>query len=172
MACFSPVWSDLPRQRAEIVKGLLFGLFGLISMTVPFQVTPGVFVDARIIVICIAGIYGGTLPALLAALMVGMVRWGIGGVGVPGALVSIITATVIGLWVRRDHQARATKPRALLLLSIGVLLALAATSWGVLISRIDFSVMRQDALDDYCSLSAESAAAGSVNRQPGNEPRQ
>ncbi|MBI1258139.1 MAG: PAS domain-containing protein [Chloroflexi bacterium] len=131
------------RQRQQLTKGLLFGLFGLISMTMPIQIAPGLFYDARTIVICIAAIYAGTLPVLMTALMVAIFRIVIGGIGVPGALVSIITATVIGLLVRRDRQRYGTNPRALLLLGIGLTLALLGSLWSIVFSRVDPGIIGQ-----------------------------
>jgi PAS domain S-box-containing protein len=138
-----PRLERIPRQSQEIVKGLLFGLFALISMTTPIQIAPGLFYDARTIVICIAGIYGGTLPALMTALMVGIFRLAIGGVGVPGALVSVVTATVIGLWVKRYHESHRKKAGMLLLLGIGFALAALGSLWSIVFSHIDPNVVGQ-----------------------------
>ncbi len=135
-----PRFERLQARAKRLVNGVLFGAFGVISMTIPIQIEPGVFYDARTIVVCIAGIYGGEVPALIAVVMVAAYRIVLGGAGVSGALASITVAAIIGVIVRRYYHIKQRRPQARLLIGIGLTLALQGTVWAVLLSHIGFSV--------------------------------
>src|SRR4051794_15552096 len=77
----SPRLQHLPLTVRQIINGLLFGLFAVISMTLPIQIAPGMFYDARSLVICAAGIYLGVIPATIAGVIVFTYRLILGGVG-------------------------------------------------------------------------------------------
>ncbi len=131
-----PRLDQLQARAKNLVNGLLFGTFGVISMTIPIQVEPGFFLDGRTIVVCIAGIYGGPISALIAALMTAFYRFMIGGLGVSGALASITIAGLLGIAIRRYYQQRQqARPNGSVLLGSGIVLALQGTLWGLLLSH-------------------------------------
>ncbi|HVU12478.1 MAG TPA: ATP-binding protein [Phototrophicaceae bacterium] len=131
-----PRLDQLQARAKNLVNGLLFGTFGVISMTIPIQVEPGFFLDGRTVVVCIAGIYGGPISALIAALMTAFYRFMIGGLGVSGALASITIAGLLGIAIRRYYQQRQqARPNGSVLLGSGIVLALQGTLWGLLLSH-------------------------------------
>ena len=136
-----PRLEHLTPRLQSLIRGVVFGFFAVISMTVPIQVIPGLFYDGRTIVIAVAGIFGGALPALIAALMVAIVRLWIGGVGVPGALVSLITSAAISIFLYRYYQQRRSEPSSGALLLVGATLALLGSAWTVIFSGVALSVV-------------------------------
>ncbi len=117
-------WSRLNRQ---LLAGLIFGLGALTSMLDPFEVSDqGVYVDGRNMFLAFGAAFTGWPGALVAAAMVGIVRFSMGGIGVGAALMSAIIAISVGLgWRRFISPAIAYRPAALALLGAGVTLTAA-----------------------------------------------
>ncbi len=137
----APYLERFAQRQQQIIKGLVFGAFAVISMTIPIQVTQGLFYDARTIVVCIAGLYGGPISALIAVVIVGVYRVLLGGIGTSGALASVLTAALIGAGLHRYFEWRGTKPNALMLLLTGVALAAFGTLFVATLSGISLSVL-------------------------------
>ena len=76
----------------QLLSGILYGSVSVIGMMTPVNFAPGVIFDGRSIVICVAGLFGGPVTGIVAALIAGIYRMGLGG---GGALmgVSVITAS-------------------------------------------------------------------------------
>ncbi len=138
----APRLEPITRRMSNLINGVLFGAFAVISMTMPIQVQPGLFYDGRTIVICIAGIYGGVIPAVIAAAMVAVYRLFLGGIGARNGVGSALTAALIGILVYRYCERRGSKPRPLELLALGFLLAVSGLIWTALIPDIGLSVLQ------------------------------
>ncbi len=111
------------RFEYRLVVGLLFGLVGVIGMMTPVRFAPGVIYDGRSIVLSLAGLFGGAVPAAVAALFCGAYRFFY--VGGPGAWVG--TAVVVesaalgaGLHYLRRRNEWWVRPAPLLLFSLVV----------------------------------------------------
>ena len=133
-----PRIAQISRSAQTILKGLVFGTFGVISMMTPVEIMPGLFYDGRTIVICIAGIYGGPLSAGIAVLMVSIYRLSLGGIGVPAALASAVTAALLGVALHAFFEHRETKPhettRKLITFTLaGAALAVMGIGWLLLL---------------------------------------
>lgn len=108
----------------RILTGILFGLATIIGMIAPAKVAPGVFFDGRSIILSIAGLFAGSLPALLAAVIAATFRYITGGAGVPMGLLVITVSTSIGIFfhvLRERSKLQLTVP---VLLGIGYLVHL------------------------------------------------
>lgn len=82
--------------RLKLLSGLMYGIAGIVSMTAPLSLRPGLFYDGRSIILAVAGVFGGPVAAGVAALMTAAYRIAIGG---PGALVGtlvILEAAALG----------------------------------------------------------------------------
>ena len=137
-----PLLARFSRRVIDIINGLLFGTFALISMLQPITIAPGIFYDGRTIVIAIAGFYGGPIPALIAAAMASVFRLWLGGAGTLGGIGSAISAALLSIVVRsyilRRGQWRPTKPQLIL---IGVALPLINGFWTLTVSNFDVSIL-------------------------------
>jgi LytS/YehU family sensor histidine kinase len=79
-----------------VILGLLFGGTAIYAMLYSVEVMEGVIVDARIVLVAIAGTFGGPVSALIAALVVASYRIYLGGVGTTAGVAVIILAGIIG----------------------------------------------------------------------------
>lgn len=64
--------------KKRLLLGLLFGAVAVLGMATPVVFEPGIIFDGRTIVLAVAGVVGGVLPAAIAAAY----RYSSGGAGV------------------------------------------------------------------------------------------
>ena len=127
----------------RILTGCLFGGVAVGVMINPVHLLPGLVFDTRSVVISMAGLFGGPLPAALAALIAMTYRVWQGGVGVtPGVLV-IISSALLGVagyqWRKRHPEI--TKPLYLygfgLLVHVVMLLCMLSLPWSVALKALN-----------------------------------
>ncbi len=94
----------------QVVAGCAIGAIGLALMVSPWTLTEGLIFDTRSILLSIAGLFFGFVPAVIGALMTVTFRLTQGGVGVWVGVAVIVTSTAIGLGWR--HYARNRQLRA------------------------------------------------------------
>lgn len=86
--------------------GVILGLIGVSIMMNPWEFTPGVIIDARSILFSVCGLFFGTVPTLIATLIVGAYRLYLGGIGVWTGLAVIATSSAVGIawrhWRKKD----------------------------------------------------------------------
>ncbi len=83
-----------------VIIGMIVGGIGLIVMAMSWQLVPGIRFDTRSILLCISGLFFGTVPTMIAMAMTITMRLIQGGGAWTGALV-IISSGGIGLLWRR-----------------------------------------------------------------------
>ena len=84
----------------QVFAGLLFGSLCVVGMHTPLVLEPGVFFDARSIVLSMAGLFGGLLSASIAAAVATTTRLWLGGPGAEIALQMIFLCVAFGLAYR------------------------------------------------------------------------
>ena len=96
------------RLTSQILHGLLFGAVGVVGMMTPVHFQPGIIFDGRSIILSVAGLFGGPIVALLAALMCGAYRLWLGGVGTAMGVSVILASAALGVafchWRRRANR--------------------------------------------------------------------
>ncbi|WP_406624458.1 EAL domain-containing protein [Acidovorax sp. SDU_ACID1] len=97
------LWRSHPLV-GQAVSGLIFGGICVVGMLAPVTVAPGVIIDARSVVLSMAGLFGGPLVAAIAAVMAIAGRLSLGGAGAATSVQVILVCTLAGLAYR---QARA-----------------------------------------------------------------
>lgn len=96
-----PFGSALPSRWRDVITGVLVGLMGIALMANPWTVRPGVFFDARSILLGIAGLFFGLIPTALAAAIAGAYRLIVDGPGAMSGLAVILGCAGCGLiWGR------------------------------------------------------------------------
>ena len=73
-----------PGQKSILAQfpiGATLGFIGIAIMMNPWEFMPGVIFDTRSILLSITGLFFGTVPTLVAALMTGGYRLSLGGTG-------------------------------------------------------------------------------------------
>jgi PAS domain S-box-containing protein len=92
----------------RLAIGLIFGVAGFLSMAEPLEITPGVIVDARSVVVALSAGFSGIIGVAATTIIVITVRLWIGGAGtVAGVAVIIVTAvggTLYWYFVTRHRQ--------------------------------------------------------------------
>jgi LytS/YehU family sensor histidine kinase len=63
----------------KIIAGLLFGAVTIIGMVNPVVFSPGIVFDGRSVIISIAGLFCGPVPATITALIAAIYRIWLGG---------------------------------------------------------------------------------------------
>ncbi|HOM98705.1 MAG TPA: ATP-binding protein [Acidobacteriota bacterium] len=97
-------WRTLSSFSRSFLKGALFGGTAVIGMTVSLEWAPGVFYDGRSVILPLAGLFGGTWPAVLAAALSGGYRLLLGGPGLWAGLATIGLTTALGIIFRRRYR--------------------------------------------------------------------
>jgi len=119
------VWIKKRRQQnlfSKLFTGFILGGIGIVLMITPWTLYPGVVFDTRSIMLSVTGLFFGTIPTLVAMLVMGIYRIILGGDGMMMGVAVIVTAGTIGIVWRKFRLAKVhhNKFRELLLLGIVV----------------------------------------------------
>ncbi|WP_158284066.1 PAS domain S-box protein [Azospirillum sp. TSO22-1] len=112
LALVAILYGDLEHRLASrprlwpLVCGALFGAGTLISMVQPVPVAAGVIIDARSVMLGLAGPICGPVAAALAAAMAAAYRVWLGGAGMYAGLGTIVSSALIGVGFARIAAAR------------------------------------------------------------------
>jgi len=85
------------RWYEKVLAGLVVGAIGLVLMLTPWTLFKGLIFDTRTILLAVSGLFLGTIPTLIAIVLLGICRIIIGGSGIVMGVSVIITSGVIGL---------------------------------------------------------------------------
>ncbi|MCR3921185.1 MAG: PAS domain S-box protein, partial [Firmicutes bacterium] len=85
------------KLASEFIKGLLISLIGIIVMSIPFVLRPGLVFDTRSILIGVTALMYGTIPTVVVVVVASVYRIIQGGVGIYVGLAVIVTSATIGL---------------------------------------------------------------------------
>lgn len=84
----------------RIAEGMLFGGIALIAMKVTVHHHTGFIYDGRSVVLAMAGLFGGAVPAGIAVAAAGIYRYILGGPGLWAGELTIVTSALAGLAFR------------------------------------------------------------------------
>ena len=91
-----------PKSISEkIIAGLVLSSIGIILMSTPWMMVPGISFDMRSVLLSISGLFFGPIPTIITMLAVGAVRLFIGGSGLWMGLAVILFSGSIGLLWRK-----------------------------------------------------------------------
>jgi len=119
----------------QILTGVLAGGLGIAIMLNPLDFGHGVVFDTRSVLLCITGLFLGTLPTVLAVLMTGAFRLAMGGVGVSMGIAVIVTSGGIGLVWRHLGRNREVSPSLVELYLLGIVVHVAMLGWALILPR-------------------------------------
>jgi len=83
--------------KSKIFTGVLLGGIGILLMLTPWVLGPGLVFDSRSVLLCIAGLFFGTIPTIIAIVITSAYRIMLGGDGLWMGLAVIISSGAIGL---------------------------------------------------------------------------
>ena len=112
-------------RTGQIAAGLAYGGICIFGMMTPIVLAPGVIFDARSVILAIAGLFGGPLPAGIAAVLAAGYRTWLGGAGAEIGVAVILTSTCFGLAYREMVRRGWVQIRGEELLAFGFLVHLA-----------------------------------------------
>lgn len=108
------------RHMGKVATGTLLGGVAIFCMVTAFQFTPGIYFDGRTVAVSLAGLFGGSVGALIAMTMAGVTRWLMGGQGLWIGLTGIVLSGLCGLWARHLIRRNNWPPNALHLWCVGI----------------------------------------------------
>ena len=123
-----------PERQRNIVLGIAFGFMAIGSMMMSFPMGFGIFGDLRNVVVAVAAIVGGPVPALIAAAVAAAFRVHQGGQFV-AAVVGIVLTAALSIGFARIKLAKT--PRNLAFFGI----VLAITNSSLPLAALSFSTL-------------------------------
>jgi len=123
-----------PERERNIVLGIAFGFMAIGSMMMSFPMGPGIIGDLRNVVVAVAAIVGGPIPALIAAAVAAAFRIHHGGQFV-AAVVGIVLTAALSIGFARIKLAKT--PRNLAFFGI----VLAITNSSLPLAALSFSTL-------------------------------
>lgn len=105
---------------AKIIVGLVVSSIGVILMSTPWMMVPGIAFDMRSVLLSVSGLFFGPIPTIIAMLITGLIRFYNGGDGLWMGLAVILTSGSIGLLWRRFRPNWKSNNYYLELLAMGL----------------------------------------------------
>ena len=134
-----PFLKNLPSTAQQFIIGLLFGIIALLGMRVQIEVTTGISIDSRVVIVAIASVFGGFRAGLTAGSMVSLYRYSLGGIGTTAGIGAIIVGALIGGIFRYRWYAHLTYMRHRHFLLLGIALAIQGLLW-VFVMPLDIAI--------------------------------
>jgi diguanylate cyclase (GGDEF)-like protein/PAS domain S-box-containing protein len=95
-------WNSFIARYLDFAMGTLLGLAALIAMQLPVHLADGVSIDARTILVAIAGYYFGWRGGLAAFALAAIYRFTLGGIGMSAGIVALGSVATLGaVWQRQ-----------------------------------------------------------------------
>ncbi|BDD88377.1 PAS domain S-box protein [Desulfofustis limnaeus] len=123
---------SIPKQ---LLTGCVLGGIGIAIMLNPWSFGQGIQFDTRSVLLCITGLFFGTIPVLLAMLIIGTFRAFLDGSGLATGIAVIITSGFIGLAWRHLRWRKGTTPSFGELYLLGLIVHLTMLACMVLLPR-------------------------------------
>ncbi|MBW2029511.1 MAG: response regulator [Deltaproteobacteria bacterium] len=115
--------------RDKVIAGFVFGGITLGGMLLPYQYSPGVIFDGRSIVLAMAGLFGGWMPASIASALAALYRLYLGGTGALTGVGVIFTSAALGVLFHMRIRGRVHALRTATLCSLGFIVHVAMLIW-------------------------------------------
>jgi PAS domain S-box-containing protein len=128
----------------QVLLGVLFGCVTLMGIANPVNFAPGLIFDGRSIVLSVAGVVAGGIPAAIAAGMAGVYRFQLGGIGASVGVMVIVQSALLGVLAREWWIRHQTKPQVPHYIAFGVAVQLAQLAAFTLIpNRAGYAFIEQ-----------------------------
>jgi hypothetical protein len=125
-----------PKSISEkIIAGLVLSSIGIILMSTPWMMVPGITFDMRSVLLSVSGLFFGPIPTVIAMLATGFVRLSIGGAGLWMGLAVILLSGSIGLLWRNFRPNWKSKNYYVELLALGLVVHITMSALTVLLPR-------------------------------------
>ncbi|MBS67852.1 MAG: histidine kinase [Pseudomonas sp.] len=155
-------WNRSGQRSAQLLAGLWFGSACIIGMLMTSTGQTGIILDARTVVLSMAGLFGGPLVAAIAGTLAGAYRLWLGGPGVVPGIANILLPIAFGLTYGCAYRKRLLGIGFWQLLAFGLLLHLCAVALIALMlpSDLGTTAVREAALPALLTLPIATATLG------------
>ena len=123
----------LGNRSRKLISGLLAGSVGILIMSVPFDLAPGIVYDTRTILVSVTTLTFGPFPGIIAMAMTTAARLVRGGPGAWVGTATIVSSYLIGLFWHLTIMKKAWKSRLLPVFLMGVLVHAVMLAWQLLL---------------------------------------
>jgi len=155
-------WQD-GQFVGKALAGMLFGGVCVIGMLSPVTLAPGVIFDARSVVLCLAGLFGGPIVGVIAGAIAGGYRFYLGGGGAPVGVSVVIACVVLGIAFRYAHRNHRLPVNLYTLLLFGLVVHLVVIAiFTQLPPAVVEKVMRTIALPFVVAFTPATAVLGAI----------
>lgn len=86
---------NMNKYVMSLIIGLIFGIIAIVCMQIPIRINEGIVIDARVVLVALSASMGGGISALISALLVGVYRIHLGGIGMIPGLLAIAFAAIV-----------------------------------------------------------------------------
>ena len=124
----------------KILTGAIVGIIGVAVMLNPWKLSPGVYFDARSVLLSVSGLFFGPVPTMVAMIMAAVFRLHIGGAGAGMGVCSIAASGAIGIAWKFLRRKSLENIRLSELYTFGVIVNLVVLSFAVMLPRPLFAV--------------------------------
>ena len=90
-------WQPGKATTLQGLTGVILGGMGIVIMLTPWQLIPGVFFDTRSVLLCVSGLFFGTVTTVIAIIATGAFRLIQGGSGALTGVLVILSSGAIGI---------------------------------------------------------------------------
>ncbi|HAF61705.1 MAG TPA: hypothetical protein DCK95_05215 [Anaerolineaceae bacterium] len=147
----------------QVIRGVLFGLVAIATMSIPVNFSSGIFFDGRSVVLSIGGLFGGPIVALIASITASLYRIHVGGVGMFTGVGSILIAAGSGIFYRNFIKRNVKTLNFWRLLIFGLCVHIILIGWfSTLPGGVFFDVIHDIAIKYLTVFSLATAILGSV----------
>ena len=122
-----------------LINGLIFSVIAGIGMMMHIELMPGRIIDGRIMLVGLAGAYGGLVSGVTATLLVSIFRIFIGGPIILGCI-GIIGGGIIGILFGFKNKSQDGSHNTKTLLLLGLVLTLHAQLWVPILLPLDIAL--------------------------------
>ena len=122
-------FSRVPPLRKNLFDGTAFGAIAILGMTMPIEITSGLVLDGRDVIIVIATVFGGPIVGVVATALVSAFRFYMGGIGTFAGIAALVSAFGVGVLFQLIYRLPPHKIRWPHTLSLGVLVGILSLGW-------------------------------------------
>ncbi len=113
------------KKIKPFLDGSLIGFTGLLIMALPYVISSGLVVDTRTVLISVAALVFGAVPAAIASVILIVYRVLLGGVGMAAGIGMVVVSFLIGMLSRKIILSCKERKRWLCVYTLGVVVSAA-----------------------------------------------
>ena len=114
-------WQPGETSLQQALTGLVLGGICIVIMLTPWQLGPGVFFDARSVLLCVSGLFFGTVATIVIVLITAAFRVFQGGSGALTGVLVILSSGAVGIIWRHFRKSKLSELSWLEIYGMGII---------------------------------------------------